>query len=483
MANPFPLIKRLATQMAKKASVREADEILQGLPSTIRNSTPKAAMEAEDAILVDAIKSGQNPLRKYLAPIAGAGIGTALIAGARPEDETATATGSFELPEDVQSPSAGPALQERMPAKEEAPSAVEQALASQLKFENRAKSLGPMPVEGSNLGTQENFQAAQKTAQDAAQRSRMGQIGELLGTSISGAKPVATDIFKQQAKDAESAVTDFKDLVKNERNDPGSAYSRGLKAYMQRAGLDIQGDMSAEALEKIMPFAVRQYEADLERELRKQSLQMRLAEAKDLRKEKSEEKKKTEASKTTLKLFDAANKQTKQLQDTFDERVNLEQFLEEAKNAPSGKGFQDVAIKYGFIKSRDNTAVREGEQRILDSSGSITDQMRRTFNRAIKGEAFNREDMEALQQVLRRETQQQANAYKKRIDPIKSLAEKQGGNAEDVISRPDIYNYAAQAPAGAPKVKIQDTSTGKVKQFDAEAAKKLLANPKYKKVD
>lgn len=110
---------------------------------------------------------------------------------------------------------------------------------------------------------------AQETRNSMQLGAMLGKSGELLGSGLSGIvgqthapKLVAQEAFDQQLKNADQPVKDYEERRKEETNDPDSAYSKGFREYLKQFGINVEGKASAANLEKIMPFAFKQFEAD-----------------------------------------------------------------------------------------------------------------------------------------------------------------------------------------------------------------------------
>lgn len=301
--------------------------------------------------------------------------------------------------------------------------------------------------------TQNTVQGMQQAIDDKNSMqlvNRLGRAGDLIGAGIAGqgAKPAAQDIFNEQIKAGEDKVKDFEQITEQEKNDPKSQISKDYRDWLRdNFKVNVPTTVSAATAMKQTPYAVNQFMAQEAQKARHEDRKLQYDQMKLAREDKLDAKKEDKAFVQTTKLRQEIDKQTKDVQDVYDQRNQMVMGLEDAierGNKGGGKGFQDVAITYGFIKGRDNSAVREGEISILKNAGSISDRLRRNLNAALSGQAYNKDDMRALVDLLKNENKQLTNTYRKRVAPIIEQATKRGLSMEEVISRPDIYGETVE---------------------------------------
>lgn len=341
-------------------------------------------------------------------------------------------------------------------------------------------STGKTPFE-IDVGQAPDFSSDLAAAQEQARRTRlaaiMGMAGQGLGEALSGYKG-DDNFYKQVLSIADDPVKQVKQRIESEKDNPNSPTSKAYRKYLERFGIKVKGDMSAAMGEKLVPLAFREFEAEETRKSRemiaKENREARLESA-NIRSQDRAEREGVRKEEKLVKRADTIrndiNRETKKLQDTFDERRQLSRFIEDAiKDGGSGRGFQDVMITYGFLKSRDNTAVREGEQKLLAAAGSLGQQFSRSLGAALRGQRYNVADMKNLKQLIERENATVADSYRNRAKTSVSVARKSGIPEEDVV-RPDIYFYgqeqAEQAPVSDKKKLLKQTlPDGRVGLFD-----------------
>lgn len=104
-----------------------------------------------------------------------------------------------------------------------------------------------------------NAQEHQKDLQFLANMNRsFAQVAQGLAKSDKLDTSVADSVEKQGAQQ----VPNYLQQVDFQKQDPNSPYSQGLKDYFKKKlGMEIRGDASAAELEKLMPMAVKEFEA------------------------------------------------------------------------------------------------------------------------------------------------------------------------------------------------------------------------------
>jgi hypothetical protein len=271
--------------------------------------------------------------------------------------------------EQAAQPAEAPVLEQTAPISREPNSMGEeprQSLASILNF-------------GKNdLASQQGLQDAQKRQNDIQFLANMhrasGQIGA--GLAQSGRPDTSmADALDQQSK---QPVEQYAQQIEFQKQDPNSSYSKGLKDYFKnKLGMEIQGDASAAELEKIMPLAVREYEAALERErktdsetkdrqLKKELLTDKAETAKTVR----DEKKQDTLSKDQNSFIERTSKQLEKHTTNLVTLRNAKSAIDAAVKNPSS--IKDVGALYSFIKALDpGSVVREGEIELANKASGL----------------------------------------------------------------------------------------------------------------
>jgi len=317
---------------------------------------------------------------------------------------------------------------------------------AQLKAEDSAPKTSKsfvnemLKAEGTSLGSDANLKEAQSKRDQEHAANTFGRAADTLSGALLHTGNKLDKFYSEQDEFANRHVSDIKDRIANEKNDPGSAVSDAYRKILGEFGVKIEGPISAAAVEKIAPWVEKKYLAEEARKARIEELKIRQQELKANKEVAKQEKQVKINSDKTAAYRKEIDKNTKPLQDTYDNRDQIVKFLEEAIKNPVGGGFQDAAITYGFIKSRDNSAVREGEMKMLAAAGSVPDRLRREFSKAMSGQAYNSQDMKDLIAVIRNENAKLKNSYSNRVKSVLKQAEKEGLDLTEVNPRNDMYS-------------------------------------------
>lgn len=126
-----------------------------------------------------------------------------------------------------------------------------------------------IPQQGYNLGTDKQLEDAQNEKRWADIGANLGMAGQYIGAGLNrGAKPNLQP-FQNQLKQNESIVTDFKDRIANQKNDPNSAVSKTFQEFAEKQlGHKFQGPQSAASMEAAMPYLFKGNEMELNRKLK-----------------------------------------------------------------------------------------------------------------------------------------------------------------------------------------------------------------------
>lgn len=127
------------------------------------------------------------------------------------------------------------------------------------------------------LGTRANLQDAQNRAAGARFVNEIGRAGELIGSGIAHTKPVAQQVFEDQAKASDKIVQDFKDQVENEKNDPNSPTSQQFRAYARKYAPNIGDDVTAADGEKLFPYMFKDFESKQEQVFKDKELNQKIS--------------------------------------------------------------------------------------------------------------------------------------------------------------------------------------------------------------
>lgn len=366
----------------------------------------------------------------------------------------------------------------KMPASEQKKTSGVKAISKEVKAPDTEEATPSRMELAAGVPTM-NTVAGLSDAQNARNETvLLNQIFRALktgGAAAIGAKAPDTAVQDMGVKSADNIVTDFKARGDQEKNDPSSAISAQFREYVKKFGVNLPENTSAKTAEDLLPSIWRSFESEENRNARAEDNKLRREDMDIRRKELQKSRQTDRDTRRTDKLRDEVNRQTKDQQTIHDQRQQLVEFLDDAMTNPQSGGFQDLAMTYGFIKGRDDSAVREGEIELLRKAGSIPDQIRRSLGRALRGQSYNKADMQSLQETLRNENEKLKKTYSKKVKPIIDVAERGGIDREDILSRPDMY--VDEEPTQGSDPKIQQYADQYKLSYDA--AKKILEGRGY----
>jgi hypothetical protein len=126
--------------------------------------------------------------------------------------------------------------------------------------------MAQVPPNPSQYNTVEGLKAAQDKA-DALRRQAYFYGGlDKITAGLNHAKPVMEPFYAQEIKDSNRPVQDYTQLGAQEKLDPNSAVSQGFRDYAKKFGVNVPNSFSAADAEKVMPYAIKAYEADQNRQ-------------------------------------------------------------------------------------------------------------------------------------------------------------------------------------------------------------------------
>lgn len=296
MFNLDPQAQKLKQQndLKKYQDYLRGKDISDEIPSSA-NSTPVPKEYPKD--ITDMLDSHATVQRKSLKPVIAGAAGLGGLAYLMSGDNSQSSS-TPGIPDVTSQPTEQTG---RLPAKEVEPVAKKQEIKKSSEKKLPVEKVNPeepiIPATdkqpaADNVPAQPNLHTidfgdnteasvqALKDAQEARNSMQLGAMlgksGELLSSGLSGAvgqtkapKLVSQEIFDQQLKNADQPVKDYEERRKEETNDPDSAYSKGFRDYLKQFGINVEGKASAANLEKIMPFAFKQFEADKATEAKK----------------------------------------------------------------------------------------------------------------------------------------------------------------------------------------------------------------------
>lgn len=360
----------------------------------------------------------------------------------------------FQMPAPVEAPAAPVAQIQAAPVKSQAmPPMAKSAPTQQL----------PAPPESAGFtnNTVENLRAAQDQAAAGRLVNEIGRGTELIGTAISGAKPIAQEIFTQQAKDSDKTVERFEERAEKEKSDPKSAISNQFRDFVRQFGVDVPANMSAEAAAKVMPYAyqkfaakqaqeARAFEAKENREMRKVLAESSARARKDAAEEKATEKQGTE----NLKFQERAAGKLISHGDNLNKLRRAKSMIDAAVKNPSG--IKDVSALYGIITAFDpGSVVREGEIALADKAKGLFGSLDTKLSQiSANPRLLNERILKDMQKTITELDNLAKNEYKMKRDVFINQA-KQRGIPEEQFKNIDPYYALVQESQGPTPASVE----------------------------
>ncbi len=171
----------------------------------------------------------------------------------------------------------------------------------------------PEPQGPQSIASLENLLAAQDAARNVRSVNNGARGLDLMSAGIAGlgsnsiVKPSGQQLFKDQAAGADQITNDYKDAVAMEKHDPKSAVSSAMRQFATKFGVDAKAlkGLSAQDMEKVMPWLAKAFEGQENRKARHEDLALRLKDFNQRIKERNEDKKAlNEEKKTTKEIFE-----------------------------------------------------------------------------------------------------------------------------------------------------------------------------------
>jgi uncharacterized protein YnzC (UPF0291/DUF896 family) len=362
-------------------------------------------------------------------------------------------------------------------------------------------------IEGFTNNTVEDLQNAQRQASDARLANELGRASELIGTSISNTRPIAQEIFTQQAKDSDRIVDDFEKRAEKEEADPNSMISAQFRDYLKKFGINVPSSTSAKAAAKIMPYAYQKFaakeaqiarsaETDKELAARAKENALTRASQREQNELRREEMKLGRQEKREQKLTDSQTRfsetigkavQNKEY-DKYSKLNNVKSRAQMALENPSGQ--RDAALVYDFVKALDpDSAVREGEISFVGGAASIPQKIRKYMISATTGQQLLPEQRNEIIAVINKSFADQQKAWKSSIQPALNRAKRLGIDEslvmpadmpEDVAPKAEKSATPQQAPKAEKTVvkKGYNRKTNQTQLIYSDGTKEIVEGKK-----
>lgn len=136
-----------------------------------------------------------------------------------------------------------------------------------LKQKSQDITLQIPPSAYDQSGSVEALKDAQHRQNLAVFGNQLGRAASQVGAGMARVQPGDLSGFDQNVQQAGQITQQLKDQIEREGDDPNSPISQAMKQYAQKFGVNIQGNISAKQLDKMMPYIFKGFEAE---ETRKQ---------------------------------------------------------------------------------------------------------------------------------------------------------------------------------------------------------------------
>ena len=391
-----------------------------------------------------------------------------------------------------------------------APSAPVDQLAPKQASSAPSNPLSVLDFGQNTLASQQGLQEAQGRQNDLQFLANMNRAGAQIAQGLSQSpNKLDTSVADAVERQGKGQVENYQQQVEFQKQDPNSSYSKGLKDYFKNnLKMEIRGDASAAELEKIMPLAVREYEAKLERERLKQQRAEDLAYKKDkdaqdrdLKRELLAGKSEKDAEKASTKATDKANADFMKMAEKLSgaKASSRSAFGKAALNKAAAERLETL-VEGRDLNSLDNRELQEvarsldallaqGQPTISGTHELVPSTARGDVAKLFEYISNQRQGANAgsfLKQMVKtvgREKElalKQMNEYKKELVPGYEHLEKVD---------PERYNRillgGASSGSSSPQgglVKIKQKSTGLTKTLSTDAAKKYLSDKDFEEV-
>lgn len=341
------------------------------------------------------------------------------------------------------------------------------------------------------IGTVAGLQAAQERRRRSDLMADLSESADLLGSGISGRQALPKGTFDSFRRQGEREVSDFLAQVEQQKHDPGSPSSKAFREYLKKFNINVKGDFTAALGEKIMPVAMRAFEAEESRKQREfLAGENRKTRSMDLL-SRMEEKKEKEQTRKTEKEEGFKSDLRKELisgpgKDLYNAYVKSSLSVERLRDAVKNpSGYKDLGNIYNYLKALDpDSAVREGELALGIKVGSIPQKLHASFVRFLTGEMLDPSQRKQMLEVVEGYHRQNQQAYETYIEPTVAQGKRLGYDMTEIV-RPLQSKTEAPAPTEKSSKKlrtIQNMKTGTKKTIPADRAEMYLKDPNFQEV-
>tara|TARA_R110000868_G_scaffold66014_13_gene197055 strand:+ start:838 stop:2418 length:1581 start_codon:yes stop_codon:yes gene_type:complete len=474
--------------ISKIPEARVADEILSAEQAIVPYSAPPVSPPID---VTPNQPGGLSTFQKMLLGGTAAG-GAALGYNAMNGGNSGGKAPASSVPPEMSRENFYPGYPSRVPDKQpQAPVAPQenasvqalQALPPQPKNVEQIAAEPTFDSEGFTNNTVAGLQQAQDQAASGRLANELGRASELIGSSIAGVKPIAQQVFTEQAKNSDKAVESFEQRAEKEKSDPKSAISAQFRDFTRKFGITVPSNMSAEAAAKIMPYAYQKFAAQQAQEARAEEGKLARANARDMKETTLEAARIAAGNKKEQKLTDKqtdfAEKIGKAVQNKEYEKYtklhNVVSRMQDSAKNPSAQG--DAALVYDFVKALDNeSAVREGEISFVGAAASVPQRVQTYINRAYKGELLLPEQREEIMRIGKKSRDDQRKTWESSVTPALKRAERLGIDKSLILPEdmPDADPSEGKQPP-ITMVKVIPPGGGKAKLIPSDKVDAAVA--------
>lgn len=346
------------------------------------------------------------------------------------------------------------------------------------------------------INTVENLRAAQEAANNNTLIANMLSAGDAFGAAVSNTKPKAQESVDRLLKQANTPIEQFKAASEQEKNDANSPISKGYREAMKRFGIEVKGNASAAALEKVAPWMEKVYAADQARKQRafdaeqnrllRASISAQRADERETVKDARKQDKKETFTKDFRKEITGGALKT-QYQNYQNGRRALA-FIDDAIKNPNG--FKDYGALMASLKALqgDDSVVREAEIRLGASVGSVVDKIGAYAKQLSSGQKLTENQRKMMMNSVKTLADISQRQYEDAIQPVREQAKDLGIDEKNLLMSNGSLtsgklpaSVSPQATSGG-MIKIRRKTDGVTKSVDPASAKKFLSDPNYEQV-
>lgn len=387
---------------------------------------------------------------KTMAPYAAAaGAGTYFGAKSAMDGGDGQAASASQVPgspEAAPVATAIPKAEQKTAEESEIENQIKQLSRPSVTERNSASKVTPIEFGDSNIAQLQKLQELYKQMNDAQQTNELGRIGAAMATGMSGVENPYDAISQDRAKRIAQMPEQYIKEVEFQKDDPNSAVSQGMRSFFATQGFPVSGSASARQLEKMEPQVANIYNQreagvlrkDLARENREsrlQEMQMRLASAKDMKKQAKDDK--------DDKFIQSLRKETTtgplgKMSSNYHTAMRMTDSLAQFAKDPSG--YSDYATLMGGLKSLqgDDSVVKEAEIRLGMNAASLGDKVKNWADHLITGRSLRPEQRAEMIKTVRILSETARRQYRDAIQPILRQAQEVGIDPKLIINEETV---------------------------------------------